>query len=217
MQLNDIDNLFKRGIAEAENRHEAQLMEAKPRIWEAIEKPRSKKRTHWLLITSMAAAFSMFAIASILFLKLETKQSELEMLQAMVDIHIPSETGKDNIGPFAPKPENVADSETESPPAPPKNLIRVVENNIGNKLEKAVSEKPEPIVPVDTPKTELIAEMDPIITLTKEIDIEPIITEPLSKENSITSRQKKKLKLRIGNGTSGYHEGQNALALNIKL
>lgn len=218
MKSNDIDNLFKRGIEESELRSEQQLFDAKSRVWDAIQKPKPKNRQRWLLMSSIAAAVSMFVIASILYLKLDSKQKELEVLQA--EIYTTVTPNPENNKSIEPQPGHTEELRVIPDSAPPTTHEKTkVATKPKTVQEEIIPSKAEPLIAVESPKMDLIAQLDPVIDLPQETGLEQIKIPEASTVSSIAPKQKKraKLRLKIGNGHGAYHDSQNALALNIKL
>ena len=220
MKSNDIDNLFKRGIVESELRSEQQLLDAKSRVWDAIQKPKPKSRQHWLLMSSIAAAVSMFVIASILFLKLDSKQKELGILQAEVYTKISPIQENGVIKSIEPNPDRDEEIKVlpNLAPAIPQEIA--IEDTESKSVEAETTRgKAEPLPQVETPKMDLIVHMDPMINLPHDIGLEQVEMPKASPASVTTStlRKRGKIKLKIGNSHSPYQDNQNSLALNIKL
>jgi len=219
MKLTDIDELFKIGMDESERRSENHLIEAKPRVWEAIQIPKQKSMQHWLLMSSIAAAVTMFMIASVLYLKLDSKQQELEALQEVVTIQVPS-FQKNKVNESL---EQKHDQQEETAVVPKEAPAIIHHRTIADTESKTVTEdnnprKAEPTLLLESPKVDLMAQLDPLISLPDEIGLEPVSIPQASTASAITPKPKKrgKLRLKIGNGTSHY-DSQNSLALYIKL
>jgi len=220
MKLTDIDNLFKTGIDESERRSDHQLLDAKSKIWEAIQKPKQKSRQRWLLMSSIAAAIAMFVIASILYLKLNSKQKELEVLQAEVTTQIPSLQENPVIESIEQIPDKTEDESVAPVPAPAINQNKTTADIESNTVKEEINpSKPELLPMMELPKLDLIARLDPVISLPEEIGLEPVNFPHASQASAIvpTQRKRTKLRLKIGNGNAPYPDNQNSLALNIKL
>jgi hypothetical protein len=217
MKSNDIDNLFKRGIEESELRSEQQLFDAKSRVWDAIQKP-IQNRQRWLLMSSIAAAVSMFVIASILYLKLDSKQKELEVLQA--EIYTTVTPNPENIKSIEPQPGHTEELRVIPDPAPPTTHEKTkVATKPTTVQEEIIPSKAEPLIAVESPKLDLVAQLDPVIDLPQETGLEQLKVPEASTASAIdpTPRKRAKLRLKIGSGNASDHNSQNSLALNIKL
>jgi len=218
MKLTDIDELFKMGMDESEKRSEHQLLDAKSRVWEAIQKPKQKSRHRWLLMSSIAAAISMFVIASILYLKLDSKQKELEVLLAEVKTQAPPYKENKVIESIDHKPDKTEEESVVPVPAPAnKQNKTVMDTEI--KEVKISPVKAEPLPIFESLKLDLITQLDPVFSLPEEINLEQVNIPQAStaSANTPTPRKRKKLRLKIGNSTAPYDDNHNSLALNIKL
>lgn len=213
MPLNDIDELIKKGLKESEMRQEIHLLQAKPRIWDAIQKPKEQTRIHWFRITTLAATLSLFLIATSLFLKLESKEKELEALKAEVNTQVLLPEKDKPITSEAPKTNTMEESNTIVQSTVTKD--QKMDTSLGIKIEPIELNKPDHIIPLEIGKIEPNINFSQLITQ----DVESILAIEKEEEMVLnpTKEKMRKLKLKIGNGNSGNAGQQNTLAFNIKL
>lgn len=223
MHLNEIDEIIKRSLQDSERKSNDFAMEAKLRIWEAIEKPKKKSGLYWGLVLAMAAAVSFFLISTFLFFKLQSKQEELFALQqignqqpAMANLPIESIIQDENfqeekIPEFMGKQFNEVKKGQLIADENRKNLNQVMEEKAWEPLpeislhSQMVVENPEPEI--------VFPEMGTTESAAKLISPQEIETENPVESNP---KSQKKLRLRFGNKNQNFNSG-NSLALKIKL
>jgi hypothetical protein len=217
MKLTDIDELFKTAMDESERRSEHQLLDAKSRVWEAIQKPKARNRQRWLLMSSIAAAVSMFVIASILYLKLDTKQKELEFLQAEVINTVQYDQENPVIEPRDHTPMRKEEVGAVPVSAPAVHQHKAITNTESKFVkEETIPRRAGPHPTLTSPRTELIAQLDPVIDLPQEIEQINVPQASTAATIDPEPRKRAKLRLKIGNRTAPYHDNNKSLALNIK-
>ncbi|WP_373522139.1 hypothetical protein [Aquiflexum sp.] len=221
MSTNKIDEIIINGLKESERRNEILAKEAKPRVWDAIVKPNSRKTVNWWFVSAMAAAISMFLISTFLFLKLESQKKELFELQTYVRNEIsPKESTYVMV---LPAEEQII----EKKPTIIQESIPIVKNvkiiSETKNREREVDEGVEVFSPIiSKPNLALLTLSKPEIDLPEIFDLElnPKVAHipELIKETFIEPKQKKqtKLRLKFGNGNID-HDYQNTYALNIRL
>lgn len=219
MPYKDIDEIIKNGLYESERRNELQALQAKSRIWNTVVKPKKKPAVHWGFVTALAASLALFLISTLLFLKLESQQKELEDLRAFAIQEIQYPEGFEELASIEPEPE-----EEEVQPAllerknkkenavyiPQKsNLKRIYQEEISFNISK-----PKPNL------EEVVIEVKPEI-----LNIDIFITESKAELNHTNEKNevaqpvpktKGKLKFKFGNSSYAYHH-QSSTGLTIKL
>jgi hypothetical protein len=223
MHYDEIDELIKRSLQETGRRSENHAMDAKLRVWDAIEKPKNKKGIHIGFVMAMAAAVTFFLVSTFLFFRLESKQNELIALKASVKTEIPTKTFQNEI----PKQEEkqVAAIDTERIAKSTQEakieevLVKKQSQNIAEVIDlKETEPLPEVIFPMEKAVAFPEADLQIISTLINELkaDLDSPIEIKEENLNKPKSKTKNKLRLRFGSSNPNYNPG-NSLALNIKL
>jgi hypothetical protein len=220
MSIHNIDELLKRAILESERKQDGPALESQQKVWDRIEKPKNDNKIPWLLVSSLAAAISLFLISTILYLKLDEAGKELMAIKEesfRVDIE------NKNIEPEEIYPKKKGQSDPLDLPTASFKLERktsdledpTLTQFAGQEADKQGEFKDKAsirplLAPVDRPQW-----TDPVL------DIQPLIPE--QKELYAMSEEKKektgkpgKLKISFGAGTSDTFSQQN-LAINLKL
>jgi hypothetical protein len=223
MHFNEIDEIIKKGLQETEKRSENHAMEAKLRIWDAIEKPKKKSGRNLGFVLAMAAAVSFFLVSTSLFLKLQSKQEELVALK----INASTETQPDiKTGESFPQDESTKSETKTIVMAEPVPELKKEKSNsqpptqINEEVnEEAAGESVPKIVIQDFPISELQESEigGPVIDIA-ELKAELISPEETKEENHAIPKTKNaaKIRFRFGNSEPSYNSN-NSLALNIKL
>lgn len=223
MHLNEIDEIIKRSLQDSERKSDDFAMEAKLRVWEAIEKPKKKSGLYWGLVLAMAAAVSFFLISTLLFFKLQSKQEELFALKQIGNqqpamANLPKESIirdenflEEKIPEFMGKQFNEVKKGQLIADENRKNLNQVM-------VEKAL----EPLPEISLHSEMVVENLEPEIVFTEmettESAAKLISPQEIEAENPVNSNPKsqKKLRLRFGNKNQNFNSG-NSLALKIKL
>jgi hypothetical protein len=222
MKFNDLDEIIKKGIKESENRNEFHILQAQSRIWEAIELPKKTKTIHWGFVFAIAASLSLFIISTILFLKLDSQQKELESLQAYLKEEKSSIEVQRTIAAIKSEPEREQEPITIPETVPilkPKEnsplafTTKTEEKEVDSKnIDEELNSIPEVIV--IGPELELVIPEIAFNPFTAEL----IILQDGKKEFPSEPRPKTQRKLKIKFGNSNHVlDQQNSLAFNIKL
>ncbi|MBD3630828.1 hypothetical protein [Cyclobacterium sp.] len=222
MQPNNIDEIIKMGLQEAERRNDQVVNASKSRVWKGITKPKKSRALYWGLVTSLAAAVTLFLVAVFLFLKLESQQKELNALQALVRQETPPKVADDdylinqNISQNLPDqqhaglPEPVPAAENKNPPP----RVQAPELSI-SPIEKVEHRIGIPLPTVERPVLEFqlgTAMPNPVL---RELTTEMLLPETNDYQNLMET---KPFKLKIRMGSSYPAQGQpQTLALNLKL
>ena len=223
MHNNEIDRITLEGLKESERRNEIFADQAKLRIWDAIDKPKTRKIANWWLVSAMAAAVSFFIVSTFLFLKLETQKKELNALQSYVNGEISAKGS--TYEKVLTEVEEIIDKKPlaikePTPIEKVEKTIQQVQFNNLKELAEASIEISDPIISesnlsiVILPKPEI--EIPEI--LHQELSTQVVQSPELDEETFHEPKSKKprKLKFKIGNG-SKVHDYQNTYAFNIKL
>ena len=223
MHYKDIDEIIKRSFQESERKSDSYAMEAKLRVWDAIEKPRRKKGIYIGFVLAMAAAVSFFLVSTILFFRLESKQKELMALKASVKPEIPTksfqnETLKQEEKQVAAiNPERISESTREAKMEEVLVKKQSQSNTAVIDLKETVP-LPEGIPPSE--KTAKIPEVNLSIPENLIAELNPDLESPMEirEEETIQVKPKnqRKVRFRFGSSNPNFNSG-NSLALNIKL
>ncbi len=224
MQRPVIDEIYKNALLKWEEGNDTSADLAKERVWQAVNKPRQTRKTHWAFISSAAAALVMLLVSGFLFLKLDHKQKELIALQEKLD--------RNTAIPIKPKVENLAKDDPKLKPEEVQREEKVKEVPNENPDKKPPSdqrdnfagitpEKLQPIEPIQGIRMEVL---EPILVLERDdFPAELTLTSLISPKQKIegdlpqpASKIKPKLKVGLGKGKQP-HSPQNTLAINIKI
>jgi len=223
MQRPVIDEIYKKSLLRREAGNDSFAELAKERVWQAVNRPKQTRTTHWVVISSIAATLVLLMVSGILFLKLGQTQKELLALQEQIDTNIAVST--------SPKAEK---STTENPVGTPEEAPEeeVMEAPIAIPDKKPLSdprdqlaeikpEEPPYVEPIQVGRMEVF---DPHLALGRsEFPEELPIAELKSPEQngeqaSSHPNSRVKPKLRVGFGKGQHTQStQHTLALNIKL
>lgn len=222
MHFNEIDDILKKSLIEAEKRNEAYAEDAKLRVWDSIQKPKKKMGLNRPFVLALAAAISLFLVSTFLFLRLQSKQEEFLALQHSL---------KQEPITIAQQPERKDPDKAEQEETKPTEIKKAVSalpvkskskeyNQAPAKVQEGKSEVTDPETPIffettvkipvpeivipEVETTEPISDLDSPSGLQAEI---PAFTQPKSKA---------KLRFRFGNMNPTYNS-ENSLALSIKL
>lgn len=223
MQRPVIDEIYKKALLRWEEGNDCAAELAKEGVWQAVNRPKRTRKTHWVFISSVAATLVLLMVSGILFLKLGQTQKELLALQDQIDTKIAVST--------SPKVEK---STTEDLGGTPEETPeeKVMEAPIAIPDKKPLSDPWDQLAelkPEDSPYVEPIHAnrrevFDPPLVLDRsefpeESPIaELIFPEQKGEQASFHTNSKVKPKLKVGFGKGQQAQNaQHALALNIKL
>lgn len=223
MHYDEIDEIIKRSFQETGRRSENHAMEAKLRVWDAIEKPKNKKGIHIGFVLAMAAAVSFFLVATFLFLRLESKQNELISLKVSVKTGIPTKSFQNEIPKQEEKQVAAIDTERIAKSTQEAKKEEVLVKNQSPNIAEVIDLKETELLPkviFPTEKTVAFPEADLEISPPSINELKADLDSPIEirEENLIKpkSKTKNKLRFRFGSSNPNYNP-RNSLALNIKL
>ncbi len=223
MQFNNIDEIIKTGLYASEKRDGLQALQAKSRIWNAIDKPKRKTAVHWGFVSALAASLTLFIISTFLFLKLESQEKEVKALQALVSQE------KHTVETI----EEISQNETESVleefpiaiPEVPSAALDETSPPIAHHLlsaqpleEEIKTKDPEMNPNQEVIELEKIPEMEVTEILNPEFvaELNPPLESMNEPESGPQNKSKSKLRFRFGN-RSNANSPNKSLAVNIKL
>ncbi|WP_373493727.1 hypothetical protein [Aquiflexum sp.] len=219
MNNTEIDEIIIKGLKESEMRNEIFVNQAKPRVWDAIGKPKNRKTVNWWFVSAMAAAISFFFVSTFLFLKLESQKKELIALKTFVSNEISSKGSTFEMVLPLEKPiidkkpsaiqESILIAKSEKTISQIRNPEREMDEGIETSepifSESNLTLMIVPNLEIGIPEM-FLQEMNPLVVQIPELIEE---TKPKSKKQA-------KLRLKFGYGSKD-HDYQNTYALNIKL
>ncbi|MCR9014865.1 hypothetical protein [Aquiflexum gelatinilyticum] len=222
MHLNEIDEIIKRSLQDSERKSDDFAMEAKLRIWEAIEKPKKKSGLYWGLVLAMAAAVSFFLISTFLFLKLQSKQEELVALRTNTSTETQPDIKTSESLPIDETTKSETQTIVMNEPVP--DLKREKSNSQQKtpvkkqvKEDAAEATVPEIAIPHDSVTEMPTSDIEIPEVEIAELKAELISSDETKEENQAIPKTKtpSKIRFRFGNSEPSYNSN-NSLALTIK-